>query len=296
MKVRFRTPEERDPLRDCGIRVPMAPAKRPDIPRWRWYMLIGLVTLPLLWMMGRFFAELMSLKGSGYINYPQLELRAPSGGRIEEVLVEEGQQLAAVEPLLRFHSREGGRVELIPAKPSPAAAAGSREEDGQGMAETPIQVERVWITPGEYVAADSLLLTLRTDPNPVVHAWMDSSYLERLRPGRPATVQLPDGAERPATVARVALSTEAPPDELRDVLAGRRSSLLVVLRLNQPLAESQRINHLPVEVRLNWLDEYPRLRTGISRMKLALAGILSPNNRNEVDVRPLTGERVQTSR
>jgi multidrug resistance efflux pump len=320
MKVRFRIPENRDPLRDNGITVPMAPAQRPRVQGWRWYALMLTLLGLVLWGVAHLLLRMLSLDGSGYISYSQLELRAPGNSRIDAVLVEEGQAIAAGEALLRlrpldpgmtapqvqaqavqgllrelmacersildsYHqlqnrsrlqltSMGGGRPELCLTRlrQTLQVALGRSAADGAGNDTLPLaapagsQVERVWVLPGEFVAMNRPLLTLRLGNEPQVRVWMESRYLNRVQPGRSATVRLPDGARRRATVIRVGLSTEKVPIDLKGVLlTDSRSNLLVLLRLDEALARQEQVNNLPVEVRFTWLDEYPRLKSALLR-------------------------------
>lgn len=301
MKVRFHVPEARDPLREGGISVDMAPARRPDVPHWRWYLLVALLALPLAWLLGRFLLAAFTLSGPGYLSYASLELRAPLAAQIEAVAVQEGQQLIAGGELLHLQplpdagdGREaalGGITLTLPAaalpgstaadpasasalRPAgrfttsadamPASFSAATASAAAGLAlAAPARslVERVWVQPGEVVLVGSPLLTLRMGDTPVVHAWLDSRHLGRLYPGRPASVRLPDGIRLPATVARVAPRTELPPPELEGAPANGRD-LRVTLQLEEQPAPAQRVNRLPVEVRLRWRDELPWRRPG----------------------------------
>lgn len=337
MKVRFQIPEEQDVLREHGIKLNMAPAKRTKIPRWRWYLLVLLVVFPFAWIAGRFAMDLLSLSGSGYVSYAQLELRAPANGQLQEVLVQEGQGVEEGTVLLRLHNTDvekaaalqnatvpmvsgtaASNVDLRPLmeavdresvaleryrqlQAEGAATAGEVHEvesrllaarrdlqmagrtpgnqtvtmrvNTRGLEEMQIkapaagQVERVWVKPGEFVAPNNPLLTLRTNNEPVVRAWMDSRYMNRVQTGRAATVRLPDGSHRRAIITRVELSTEKVPVELHSPLAENRSNLLVLLRLDQALGSGQQVNNLPVEVSLHWLDDYPQIREELPQIK-----------------------------
>ncbi|MDQ8036403.1 MAG: HlyD family efflux transporter periplasmic adaptor subunit [Pedobacter sp.] len=345
MKVRFHVPEAQDVMRDHGIRLAMAPSKRTHIPRWRWYLLVLLVVFPFAWIAGNFAMDLLSLSGSGYVSYAQLEMRAPVNGRIEQVLVKEGDDVSAETLLLQLHNtdvekaaalqnatiptvsgRPAAKADLRPLldaiqheqaivekyrqlQADGAATLGEVQEaegrllaarrdleaagrdtgnrtvsmrvNTKGLEEMQLrapaagQVERIWVKPGEFVVPNSPMLTLRTNNEPVVRAWMDSRYMNRVQEGRAATVRLPDGSHREAVITRVELSTEKVPNELHSPLAENRSNLLVLLQLQQDLGNGQQVNNLPVEVKLHWLDDYPRLKEELPRLQQRAEDLLA---------------------
>lgn len=255
MKVRFRSPEKRDPHRDRGISFEMAPASRPRGLLWRWYLLVLLVALPAIWLVLRFAGELLSLKGSGYITYARFEVSAPVNGVVGEIRTGEGRLIGKGDGVVVLRPVAGS----MPAGDIPGSThgqAGAAEEAVTSAEDG--RVERVWVRPGEAVAVGAPLLTVRTQDEPLLQAWMDVRHLDRLWPGRPATVQLPDGSARRARITHVRPSTELTPPGLISGAAGPRSRLVIGLRLEEPLTSKQMINQLPVEVRLHWRDEFFR--------------------------------------
>lgn len=344
MKVRFHVPEAQDVMRNQGIRLHMAPAKRTHIPRWRWYLLVLFVVFPFAWIAWNFAADLLALSGSGYVSYAQLEVRAPANGQIQEVLVKEGDDVAAGTELLRLHNTDlekaaalqNATVPMVSGRPAGKADLGPlldaiRHEQGivdkyrrlqadgaatlgevqeaegrllaarrdleaagrdtgnrtvsmrvntAGLEDMKVtapsdgQVERVWVRPGEFVVPNNPLLTVRTNSEPLIRAWMDSRYINRVQEGREATVRLPDGSRRPAVITRVEMSTEKIPNELHSPLSENRSNLLVLLQLQQPLGNKQEVNNLPVEVRLHWLDDYPRLKEELPLLEERIQDLL----------------------
>ncbi len=317
MKVRFRSPEQQDPQRDQGLKLTMAPAKRQVMGRWRWWLLLALVAAPFLWLSTSFLVDLLSLRGTGYVSYAQLEVRAPFNGQVTRLALRQGQTLAAGAPLLELRRTDVLTMEQAaaptPSRPSPVDTSAwqrslerersllalYRQLRAQGAATLaevreaeirvaqaeqalatltqanqavpqpqalparprlsrslsspgPAQVERLLVQAGEYVSAGTPLLYLRTQAQPEIRAWFDARYIQRLVPGRAATVTLPGGQRLPATIAYVQPLTERLPSPLLSPLGDNKPKLYATLRLDQPLPAEQRINMLPITVRLHW--------------------------------------------
>lgn len=104
MKIRFNQPEQRMPDDDRGIRIQYGEAKRPRKP-WRWYLILIVSSLPLLYLIGLVLQEMLIVKADGRITVPHIIVRASVDGYVKQVFVEslhtviEGEELAILENL-----------------------------------------------------------------------------------------------------------------------------------------------------------------------------------------------------
>jgi multidrug resistance efflux pump len=92
MKVRFNLPPAAANELN-GLSVKYAAAKR-QLPRLRWYLLLLLVTAPLLYLAGRILMGVLWDSSPGFVSVPQNILKTGMNGRIE-VLVREGDTILA---------------------------------------------------------------------------------------------------------------------------------------------------------------------------------------------------------
>lgn len=53
MRVRFAPPARTDADREDGLRLHHAPARRAPPVNWRWFLLLAVLALPLLWLLER---------------------------------------------------------------------------------------------------------------------------------------------------------------------------------------------------------------------------------------------------
>lgn len=93
MKIRFNQPEKRIPEEDRGIRVEYGQAKRPGRP-WRWYLILIVASLPLLYLVGLIVREIIFIEASGRVNVPLVTVRSASEGYVQQVFVEPLQTVA----------------------------------------------------------------------------------------------------------------------------------------------------------------------------------------------------------
>jgi multidrug resistance efflux pump len=92
MKVKFNAPHTVANEQN-GLTVRYAAAKR-QLPRLRWYLLLLLVSAPLLYLAARIIIGVLWDSSPGFVTVPQAVLRAGLSGRVE-VLVHEGDTVAA---------------------------------------------------------------------------------------------------------------------------------------------------------------------------------------------------------
>lgn len=57
MKVRFHRPERQDAAADRGIPLPPVPARRTNVPRWRWIALMMVLVVTMLVGLARLLGE-----------------------------------------------------------------------------------------------------------------------------------------------------------------------------------------------------------------------------------------------
>jgi len=112
MKIRFDPPERQDPSRDHGLRVEYGATKRTGW-RWRWYLILLLVSSPLLYLLWTLLKDWIFVEAHGYITVPQTVVRAGGEGYIQELRAQPltsvvvGTVLAKLEnePLSDRHER-----------------------------------------------------------------------------------------------------------------------------------------------------------------------------------------------
>src|SRR5882724_10504474 len=101
MKVRFVKPEQKDPARDRGITVPYAPAKR-NLARWRWYIILLVVSSPLLYFISKFAYSSVVVEAPGFLRQEQITVRAMVAGYVSDVYVKPLQVVAEGTPIARI--------------------------------------------------------------------------------------------------------------------------------------------------------------------------------------------------
>ena len=94
MKIRFNTPENKTPDYDRGMHIQYGEAKRANKP-WRWYMILIIASLPLLYLFSLIMYDLIVIEADGRISVPQTTVRAAGDGYIHKILVEPLQMVNA---------------------------------------------------------------------------------------------------------------------------------------------------------------------------------------------------------
>ena len=103
MKVRFIEPERTDPNRDRGIKVPYAPAKRQQA-RWRWYLILLVVSSPLLYFTGKMLWASVVIEAPAIISQEQITVRTSGQGYVDAVFVKPMTEVTAGTPLVRLRN------------------------------------------------------------------------------------------------------------------------------------------------------------------------------------------------
>jgi len=100
VKVKYQpSPKAERPTFEKGIDVKYAKAKRGGF-RGRWYMLLLLVTAPVILMLWLLSRPYLFVLAPGIVTTEPLEVRAPQRGIISEILVSQGMYVQENEPLL----------------------------------------------------------------------------------------------------------------------------------------------------------------------------------------------------
>lgn len=148
MKVRFSVPEKKAPDVREGVRIPYAPARR-TFPRWRWYLVVLLVTSPLLFFLSKAVLGWMVASSPGVVAMEQVPLNSPRPAVVESVFFARGDAVEAGAVLLRLVDAsvevfraplEAERKALLLRSPRVPAAAAQRR--GLALAEESVAYER----------------------------------------------------------------------------------------------------------------------------------------------------------
>lgn len=116
MKISFRSPKSVTPDRERGIRLPYAPAKR-AVARWRWYLVVALVTTPLLLLFARIFYSIFIVTASGLITLEKVPINAQIAGWVKGIVTRPGEQVTPGQLLAVMASSElEQREELLQAE------------------------------------------------------------------------------------------------------------------------------------------------------------------------------------
>jgi len=111
MKVSFNPGPGRDPERVDGIKVHYGPSRRP-FPRLRWYLLILVVSSPLLYFVALYVRDRVIVSARGVVSPPVfVSLRAADEALVKKIHVSPGQEVSARQLLLELDSS-------MPSKPS----------------------------------------------------------------------------------------------------------------------------------------------------------------------------------
>ncbi len=116
MKVRFIEPERVDPNRDRGIKVPYAPAKRQQA-RWRWYLILLVVSSPLLYFTGKIVWSTVVVEAPAVISQEQITVRTSGQGYVDAVYVKPMTEVTAGTPLVSLRNPDlSTRIEQLRAE------------------------------------------------------------------------------------------------------------------------------------------------------------------------------------
>jgi len=94
MRVRFRSAKQQAPEREKGMRVTYAPAKR-VMARWRWYLILLLVSLPLIYLVGQILHGWLVVSAPGYVALRKVPVNSQGAGVLVDLAVRTGQAVPA---------------------------------------------------------------------------------------------------------------------------------------------------------------------------------------------------------
>lgn len=123
MKIRFDPPERRTPDNDRGVRIEYGATRRGGTP-WRWYLILIVASVPLLYLMGAILREFFIVEADGRITMPQTVIRSSGDGYIQQIFVKpletvaEGAELALLtnESLENRYNRVRGEIDFLEAE------------------------------------------------------------------------------------------------------------------------------------------------------------------------------------
>lgn len=103
MKIRFNQPEQKLPDHDRGVRIHYGAAKRPQ-KAWRWYLIVVIASIPLLYLIGLILLEMIIIKADGRITVPNITVRSSVEGYVKHVFVKPLQAVQKDEELAVLHN------------------------------------------------------------------------------------------------------------------------------------------------------------------------------------------------
>jgi multidrug resistance efflux pump len=105
MKIRFQSAKSSTPDRERGIQVPYAPAKR-ALARWRWYLIVLLVSLPLVYLLAQLATSVLFVSAAGLIRLERVPINAKIAGTVERIEVRTSSRVAPGQLLAVLHNAE----------------------------------------------------------------------------------------------------------------------------------------------------------------------------------------------
>lgn len=134
MQVRFSHPKERQPEREHGLRVLYGPSRRLGF-RWRWYLILALVSSPLLWLVGRLLLGAIWQEAPAQLTLASEEIRAVESGRVETLPVRSGARVQAGQVLVRLRNPEWElRLRQLETNAAAAPGRGTAAAGAPGLA------------------------------------------------------------------------------------------------------------------------------------------------------------------
>ena len=89
MKVSFNTKRQKDPTRERGMKVPYAAAKR-RAPKWRWYLILFIVSSPLLYFLFKVVFSQVVVTAPGLVTLEKITINSASTGYVDRINVQVG--------------------------------------------------------------------------------------------------------------------------------------------------------------------------------------------------------------
>lgn len=113
MKVNFESSKRQRPDVEKGLRVPYAPARR-AFPRWRWYLVVLLVSSPLVLFLSKLALGWFLASSPAMLSLEKITVTTPRPSVVEALKAKEGDLVKKGAVLVRLGDTAlEGRVELL---------------------------------------------------------------------------------------------------------------------------------------------------------------------------------------
>lgn len=112
MKVQFEPEKKTQGTRDKGLQVPYGAGKR-ALPKWRWYLLLILVSSPLWYFAWRLLVGWIWVEAVAVVEARSWAELSQQSGRVAQILVVPGQTVDAGQVLVRLTSDELNRRQKL---------------------------------------------------------------------------------------------------------------------------------------------------------------------------------------
>jgi multidrug resistance efflux pump len=132
MKITFRSPKSAAPDRERGLRVPYAPAKR-RMARWRWYLILLLVSAPLLFVFGQLFLSLVFVSAPGIVVLQRVPVNAAMPATVETISVVPGQRVEPGQVLVLLRSADLEQREMMLRAEAAARSSGESPQAAEAV-------------------------------------------------------------------------------------------------------------------------------------------------------------------
>lgn len=103
MRVSFNTKRQKDPTREKGVKVNYAPSKR-QAPKWRWYLILLIVSSPLLVFLFKLVFSQVIVTAQGMITLEKIAVNSSSTGYVDQINVEVGDTVDPGRMMVRLGS------------------------------------------------------------------------------------------------------------------------------------------------------------------------------------------------
>nr|WP_321501316.1 HlyD family efflux transporter periplasmic adaptor subunit [uncultured Dethiosulfovibrio sp.] len=134
MRVRYTSSESKDPLKDRGVKIPYAPAKR-VFPKWRWYLVVLIVSSPLWFFLAKVGVEFIWATSPGIVYMDKTPINSPMSGVIYKVYLREGQKILSGDLIAKI----GDPLLDVKRKPLLAERDGLLKYPSVGLASAPMR-------------------------------------------------------------------------------------------------------------------------------------------------------------
>lgn len=101
MKVRFSSPQKEHPDRDGGMIIPYGSGKR-TVSRWRWSLLVLIISSPLLFLLWRVGSTLFFISAPGVVSLDKVSINSPFAAVVGNILAVPGMSVIRGETLMHL--------------------------------------------------------------------------------------------------------------------------------------------------------------------------------------------------